>query len=295
MLINTRQFRNTIWKYYKAHKRAFPWRETKDPYKILVSEIMLQQTQTDRVVKKYEEWLEHFPTFKDLADAPLQKVLKIWQGLGYNRRALALKRAAAIICEKYNGKLPANYEKILELPGIGPYTAGAIMAFAFNKPFPIIETNIRTVFIYFYKKQGKVPRFVSQAASRAAPSPASGTLPLVADADILLLVEKTLDKNNPREWYHALMDYGVMLKKTHGNLNKQSRHYTKQSSFIGSNRQIRSTILKAITLKPQTQKSILSFLELNNVKVTSEQFQKNISALQNEGFIVKRGQKFDIL
>ncbi|MDQ3014324.1 MAG: A/G-specific adenine glycosylase, partial [bacterium] len=185
MLISPAKFRNTIYKYYRENKRSFTWRETKDPYKILVSEIMLQQTQTDRVVSKYNEWLSHFPTFTDLAKAKLQHVLKVWQGLGYNRRALALKRAAEIVVKEYKGTLPNDYEKVLDLPGIGPYTAGAVMAFAFNKPFPIIETNIRTVYIHFFYNQHHGQ---------------------IHDKEILALVEKTMPgetsaKGGPREWY----------------------------------------------------------------------------------------------
>lgn len=267
-------FRKTIYKYYFEHKRSFQWRETKDPYKILVSEIMLQQTQTDRVVVKYNEWLSHFPTFKSLAEAKLQQVLKVWQGLGYNRRALALKRCAEIVAEKYKGKLPDDYEKVLDLPGIGPYTAGAVMAFAFNKPFPIIETNIRTVYIHFYfgDKFGQIH-----------------------DQELMPIIEKTMDTENAREWYYALMDYGVMLKKTIGNLNVRSKHYTKQSKFVGSNRQIRSAIVKAVTAGPSTEKQILSFLEQQKIIVTKEQFQKNLFDLQKEGFMVKKSTGFAIL
>ncbi|MES2436567.1 MAG: A/G-specific adenine glycosylase [Patescibacteria group bacterium] len=268
------KFKKLIWDYYAANKRIFPWRTTTDPYAILVSEIMLQQTQTERVIPKYTAWLEVFPTAEVLAKAPLQQVLTYWQGLGYNRRALALQRAAQTVVQKYSKKFPTTYAELLDLPGIGPYTAGAVLAFAFNKAHPIIETNIRTVYIheFFSKEHGEIH-----------------------DSEILELVRKTLDQKNPRDWYYALMDYGVMLKKAHGNANKRSKHYTKQSKFIGSNRQIRAAIVRAITKSPQTEKSLIKQLELENISTTPEIIDKNLLKLCDEGFIVKQGQKFGIL
>lgn len=266
------KFKQTIWDYYKKNKRSFPWRETKDPYKILVSEIMLQQTQTDRVVKKYEEWLKHFPTTQALAKASLQKVLQHWQGLGYNRRALNLKRAAEVIVTQHKNKFPNTYTEILDLPGIGPYTAGAIMAFAFNKAVPIIETNIRTVYIYFFfKYHGNIH-----------------------DQELLKLIEETLDYKNPRDWYHALMDYGVMLKKTVGNLNKKSKHYTRQTQFKGSNREIRSNIVKIITVSPASSKDVKEKLKKSNIKPNPELFNKILQDLEKEGFIVKSKNRYTI-
>jgi A/G-specific adenine glycosylase len=238
----------------------------------MVSEIMLQQTQTDRVAKKYDEWLAHFPTTAALASAPLQKVLTHWQGLGYNRRALALKRAAEKIEAEYKGKFPKTYEEILELPGIGPYTAGAIMAFAYNKPVPIIETNIRTVYIhFFFKDHGGIH-----------------------DKELLPLIEKTLDRENPRDWYYALMDYGVFLKKTIGNLGRKSLHYTRQSPFKGSNREIRSTILKIITQQSVKQDRLKELLKKSSIKATDSQVSKNIDAMVAEGFIELKKSKISI-
>ena len=270
--VSPKAFQQTIIDYYEKNKRAFPWRKTKDPYAILVSEIMLQQTQTDRVIPKYENWLKHFPTFQALAQASLQEVLTEWKGLGYNRRALALKRAAEIVTEKYQGKLAKNYEQILELPGIGPYTAGAVMAFAFNLPFPIIETNIRSVYIhFFFKDHGQIH-----------------------DKEILELVAKTLPEKSKREitvrdWYYALMDYGVMLKKTVGNPNKKSKHYAKQSAFKGSNRELRANILHFITAQPASllkiQKNIQDILP--DRKDINKHIQTNLDSLEQEGFIKK--------
>ncbi len=268
-----KKFQETIWKYYRENKRSFAWRETLDPYAILVSEIMLQQTQTERVKIKYEEWMRLFPTVESLSYASLQKVLESWQGLGYNRRALALKHAAETITKTYDGKFPDAFDGLLELPGIGPYTAGAVMAFAFNKPFPVIETNIRTVYIHFF--------FGDQFGQ-------------IHDKELIPFIVKTLDHNNPREWYYALMDYGVYLKKNIGNLNKRSKHYSKQSKFEGSNRQIRSGIVKAITFKPHTLIKLQDYFKKNMIEVTEEQILKNIIALEKEGFITQQKNKFHI-
>lgn len=261
------EFKKEIWNFYRNNKRDLPWRNTHDPYKILVSEIMLQQTQVSRVLIKYKSWLKRFPSLNSLDKANVREVLREWKGLGYNRRALALKRAAEIIVTDYDGKFPTAYEKVLELPGIGPYTAGALMAFAYNKPVPIIETNIRTVFIHFFFKKRKN----------------------IDDKEILKLVEQTLDQKNPKDWYYALMDYGVMLKKTIGNLNTKSAHYAKQTPFKGSNREQRSLLLGLISEKPRTGLEIIKI-----IKKDKESILKNIITLEKEGFIKKSGKKYRV-
>ncbi|HUZ92872.1 MAG TPA: A/G-specific adenine glycosylase [Candidatus Paceibacterota bacterium] len=223
-------FKRTVWSYYGAHKRDFPWRRTRDPYRILVSEFMLQQTQTYRVEPKYLWFLERFPSFRALAKAPLREVLRAWSGLGYNRRAVALKRTAEIVVRDYGGKLPKDIGLLDALPGIGPGTAGAIRAFAFNLPSVFIETNIRRAFIhFFFPKRGKI-----------------------GDDEILDLIEETLDAKRPREWYWALMDYGAMLGRLEKeNPNRKSAHYKKQSKFEGSTRQLRGAVLRAHLANPK--------------------------------------------
>ncbi len=144
------QFRKLIWRYYLTHSRPMPWRRTRDPYRILVSEVMLQQTQVVRVTPFYKNFIEKFPNIRALARAETRDVLRVWQGLGYNRRALSLHKLAKDILEKHDGRLPRDAEHLMALPGIGPYTAGAIRAFAFNEPEIFIETNIRRVFIHFF-------------------------------------------------------------------------------------------------------------------------------------------------
>lgn len=151
--MTTTQFQKTIRARYHAHPRPMPWRRTRDrrdPYKILVSEIMLQQTQVAHVIPFYKNFIKKFPDFATLAQAKTADILLAWQGLGYNRRPLALQKLAREVTIKHNGRLPRIAAELIKLPGIGPYTAGAIRAFAFNEPDVFIETNIRRVFIHFF-------------------------------------------------------------------------------------------------------------------------------------------------
>lgn len=219
-------FVETVWRQYREQGRHdLPWRKTTNPYRILVSEIMLQQTQVDRVLPKYREFLRQFPTVRALAAASLSDVLRAWQGLGYNRRAKYLQEAARVVVEERKGKFPHDEPGWRSLPGVGPYTAAAVLAFAYNHPVVLIETNVRQVFLHhFFPRATAVP-----------------------DAAILKLVAKTLPPLQAREWYSALMDYGAYLKSQHGNKNTQSKHYTKQSKFSGSDRQIRGAIIKTLT------------------------------------------------
>jgi A/G-specific adenine glycosylase len=257
-------FRAMILDYYRANSRPMPWRETRDPYAILVSEVMLQQTQVARVRIKYDEFLVAFPQVGDLAVAPLSEVLLLWQGLGYNRRALALKRCAETIMKEHDGRFPSSIAELQSLPGIGSYTARAVAAFAFDVAEPLIETNVRTVFLHWffhgYEKVG--------------------------DAEILPLVEATLDRDNPREWYYALMDYGVMLKQVLPNPGRRSRHHTKQSRFEGSNRQLRSRLLREIMAEPGLA------LECVVVRLAAESdaVERNLEAMQREGLLVRQGE-----
>lgn len=213
-----------MWRYYRQHRRDMPWRHRPTPYQVVVSEVMLQQTQVSRVLTKYPQFLAMFPNWRSLAAAPLPVVLGVWQGMGYNRRALNLQRLAQAVIGEHGGRLPAEPAVLQQLPGIGPGTAGAIAAFAFNRPVVFIETNIRRVFIHHF--------FADQTA--------------VPDRDILPLVDQTLDRHRPRQWYYALMDYGAYLATTVPNPNRRSRHYVRQSKFEGSDRQIRGAIVRLL-------------------------------------------------
>ncbi len=216
------EFKKIIGDYYKKNKRHLPWRNTKNPYNILVSEIMLQQTQVARVLIKYSQFIDKFPDFKTLSEASLADVLLVWQGMGYNRRAMYLKKIAEIVTTKFKGRMPSDTKILATFPGIGKTTAHSICAFAFNIPTIFIETNIRRVFIHSFFKDGQK----------------------INDKEILPLVETTLDPQNPREWYYALMDYGAMLVKKVENPNRRSKHYSKQSQFEGSTRQLRGKALR---------------------------------------------------
>lgn len=215
----------TLWEQYRLHGRPdLPWRQPNgdgrfDPYQIMVSELMLQQTQVARVIPKYQAFLKQFPTVTDLATTSLGEVLRAWQGLGYNRRAKFLWQAAQTIAKL--DRFPQTVPELVKLPGIGPNTAGAILAYSFNLPLVFVETNIRTVYLHHF--------FEGQLG--------------VSDTAILSLVEQTVDSENAREFYWALMDYGSHLKLSIGNVNKASKHYAKQSQFHGSRRQIRGQVI----------------------------------------------------
>jgi A/G-specific adenine glycosylase len=261
-------FQRLIYNYYDKHRRDLPWRNTDNPYHILVSEIMLQQTQVERVIEKYNLFLSRFPDVVSLAKATLKEVLEVWQGLGYNRRAISLMKLAGIIVSEYEGELPADAEELVKLPGIGRATAGCLLAFAFRKSSVFIETNIRRVFIHhFYQdREG------------------------VHDDEIMSLVEATLDRSNPRDWYYALMDYGSRLKKEIVNPNKKSAHYTRQAPFAGSDRKIRGTILKTLMGKTSLTEADI----ITNIGSETERTKKILSALVKEGFIVRTGKIYHI-
>lgn len=202
-----------------------PFRHSSDPYCVLVSEVMLQQTQVARVMIKYPQFIKAFPTVSALAAAPLTRVLKVWQGMGYNRRALMLVQCAREVVSRYGGVFPRDVALLDALPGIGKATAAAVYVYAFNKPAVYIETNIRAVYIHhFFSGRVSVP-----------------------DTDIELLVKQTMDRKNPREWFYALMDYGVMLKKKYHNPARRARAYARQSAFCGSVRQVRGRIVALLT------------------------------------------------
>lgn len=261
-------FRRIIYDHYHKAQRTFPWRRTKNPYRILVSEVMLQQTQVERVLDKYSLFIRTFPNFKSLAHARLSEVLEAWQGLGYNRRAIALKKIAEIVMKDYKGRLPVKEEELLSLPGIGTYTASAICTFALNKPTLFIETNIRRVFIHFF--------FHDRTS--------------IKDEEIIPLLESTLDRKNPREFYYALMDYGVRLKKEVQNPNMRSAHYQKQSRFQGSNRQIRGMILREVMKKGHIRETtLISKLKRDDLRV-----KENLEQLAQEGFLKRRGDTITI-
>ncbi|MDB5254971.1 MAG: endonuclease family protein [Candidatus Nomurabacteria bacterium] len=262
-------FIKVVYGYYKKLGRHdLPWRKTRDPYKIAVSELMLQQTQVTRVIEKYKEFLKAFPTMKALAEVPLQQVLLVWSGLGYNRRARFLQRMAQAVTEERKGKFPKEFNELLTLPGIGHYTAGAISAFAYNIPVSIIETNIRTVYLHHFYHDSEVG---------------------VSDKDLMVLIEETLDKDNPREWYWALMDYGSHLKASGIKIHRNSAQYKKQSTFKGSLREVRGGIMKILTTYSATAQKLHTILSFD-----MDRIEKALEQLMKEEFIVKKGKTFSI-
>lgn len=268
MALAYRDFIDTVCAYYHSQGRHnLPWRRqepdgTFEPYKILVSEIMLQQTQVPRVLPKYEAFIREFPTAVALAAVPLGVVLVAWQGLGYNRRAKFLWQAAQMVTHDYGGVFPHTQAELTKLPGVGVNTAGAMLAYAYDLPVAFVETNIRTVFIHhFFHDETDVP-----------------------DKGILTLVQATLstaqDKKlcSPREYFWALMDYGTYLKQTVGNKSRASKSYVKQSKFAGSNRQLRGKVLRILSNGPLLEGTLEEALGDGRASAV-------LTALANEGFI----------
>ncbi len=249
--------------------RDLPWRNTCDPYEILVSEVMLQQTQVKRVLSRWERFLTKFPTLDALSAAATSDVLAEWQGLGYNRRALALKRCAETCSAQYAGKLPTEVDQLVKLPGIGPATAAGVVAFAYDKPSVYIETNVRTVFLHelFAEAQGVSDKELA---------------PLVAAA--------CLYAESPRAWYYALLDYGAHLKTKVANPSRRSAHYARQSAFVGSHRQKRAELVRIVLARPgvtlDAAAELLSQSEVSAGRrpVDGELFAKIVSELEHEGF-----------
>ena len=262
------RFRDRVMKFYREHGRDLPWRTTTDPYRILVSEVMLQQTQVSRVLGKYEAFLDLYPDFPTLAQASLGEILCAWQGLGYNRRAQSLKRCAERVVEEYNGTLPEDMENLLSFPGIGHATAAAVLVYSHNRPLVFIETNVRRVFIHcFFRDREKV-----------------------TDAEIRPRVAETLDREHPRDWYYALMDLGTHLAATIPNPNRNSSRYRKQSRFEGSDRQIRGRVIRQLALQGSQ-----SYAEIvDSCKDDEARLMKILASLQEEGLILLRDGTYSI-
>ncbi|MDR2963728.1 MAG: hypothetical protein LBU90_08890 [Bacteroidales bacterium] len=220
---NITDFQQTVLRKGRELYRPMPWRSNPTEYYVLLSEIMLQQTQVARVLIKFEEFTQAFPTIESLAAADFSEVLQHWSGLGYNRRARFLHQTAQKIVDF--GTFPRTVEELVKLPGIGVNTAASILVYVFNQAEVFVETNVRTVFIYTFlsEEQEKIDESVLRS-----------------------LVEQTLYAENPRQWYWALMDYGTHIKKTEGNFNRLSKMHSTQSKFEGSKRQKRAQILRLL-------------------------------------------------
>ena len=267
-------FRHEVRRHYEAHGRDLPWRHTHDAYPIVVSEVMLQQTQVPRVVPRYGEFLQAFPTVASLASADAAAVLTAWQGLGYNRRALALHRLAGVVVREHGGVIPSSVEKLQRLPGIGFATAAAVCVYAYEQPLVFIETNVRAAFIHFFFPE----------CSR------------VSDADLLPLVEVALDRERPRDWYYALMDYGAWLKRTQPNPGRRSAHHTVQSPFAGSRRQARALLLRLLLHAPVDGLSLDELLVSDRTLAArgADEVATILSTMVAEGFLAIENGRFRV-
>jgi A/G-specific adenine glycosylase len=252
-------FRTDVLAFHREHRRDLPWRETRDPYAILVSEIMLQQTQVPRVLPRYPEFLAAFPGFAALAAAPLAAVLDEWSGLGYNRRALNLKRISEMVVSDHRGLLPRDPAELTAFPGIGDATASAIATYAFGAFAPFIETNVRAVFL---------DRFFAGAEG-------------VPDRMLRPIVVSTWDPDDPREWGYALMDLGTHLKRSRPNPSRRSNHHVKQSRFVGSDRQARGAFLRALVREGALSTAVLA----EEAGVDEGRAARLLEDLEREGFV----------
>ena len=256
------EFREIVLSNYRQAGREFPWRGA-SPWGVMVSEFMLQQTQTGRVIPYWERWMKLWPRPKDLAAVSLEEALREWSGLGYNRRCRFLKNSAAIITKEYRGRVPNTLQALRMLPGIGPYISGAIACFAYNYPAVFIETNIRSAVIHFF--------FPGRDDVR--------------DPEILPILEAALDRSDPRTWYYALMDYGASLKKLVENPGRRSAHYVRQSPFIGSFRQARGKVMRTlVSMGPSSAEEIGMVSGL-----TEEKLYRVLDRLKNESMVAEAG------
>lgn len=262
-------FQRAVLEYYHLYGRDLAWRNTTDPYAILVSEIMLQQTQVERVSARYPVFMTAFPDFRTLADASLSDILPVWQGMGYNRRAIALQKCAWIVTREHGGKLPSDPDILATFPGIGRATASSICAFAFGMPVAFIETNIRRVFIHYFFRDATT----------------------VDDRDILPVVKKTLYREDPRTWYNALMDLGTDLRSVTENPNRRSQKYTLQTAFEGSDRKIRGEILRMLLARKRVMHGDIAY----RYPGEPERIERILGALEREGFISRSGGGYSIL
>jgi A/G-specific adenine glycosylase len=260
--MDTAEFREAVYAFYKDQGRSFPWRGA-GPWGVLVSELMLQQTQTDRVIPYWNRWMELWPRPGDLAAAPMERALREWSGLGYNRRARYLRECAAVIASQHGGRVPDTPELLRGLPGIGLYTSGAVACFGYQYPAVFIETNIRSAALHFFF-QGREG---------------------VEDREIFPILEAALDREHPREWYWALMDYGAALKKLTLNPNHRSAHYAKQSRFEGSFRQLRGRIVKSLAFEGPAKASDLS----RRTGIGGEDLYRVIKSLEKELLVCEQG------
>jgi len=280
------EFRKTVLSHYRQRGRKFPWRFA-EPWGVMVSEFMLQQTQTERVIPYWENWMKVWPRPKDLADASMEAALRAWSGLGYNRRCRYLKESAAIIANENGGKVPETPQALLLLPGAGPYISSAIACFAYNVPAIFIETNIRSAVIHCFfpdrndVRDSEIIPILEAALDRGEPQPSPQ--PSVRE-------HRKGSPLEPRAWYYALMDYGAFLKSTTANPGRRSAHYTRQSPFNGSFRQARGKVIKALVSIGQCNAEELKLAS----GLEEEKLYEVLEKLKEEAFVAEDGGEYRI-
>ncbi|HEX8916862.1 MAG TPA: A/G-specific adenine glycosylase [Chloroflexota bacterium] len=248
-------FRRQILEWYDVHKRDLPWRGETDPYRILVSEVMLQQTGVERVRAKYLEFIARFPSIRQLAEASTADVVRAWQGLGYNRRALNLKRTAEIVCRDHGGRLPDSTSELERLPGIGRYTSRAVACFAFGMQVEVVDTNVR--------------RILSMVAGRP-----------LNTRETEDLARALLPPGRAADWNQALMDYGALVYRA-----KPARTGKKPEPFASTNRFWRGRIVD--TLRGHDTLSLTELLHMLAYPNRDEQRVRTlVHALHEEGMVV---------
>ncbi len=262
-------FQAKVLAFYSEQGRKLPWRNTRNPYHILLSEIMLQQTQVDRVIPYYEQWTTKWPSVQDLAKAQRKDVLKAWMGLGYNNRAVNLHKTAGIISSIYGGNVLCALEHYELLPGIGPYTAHAVRIFAANEGIATVDTNIRRILIHEFRLDKKMP-----------------------DKQLWSVAEQCLPKGKSRDWHNALMDYGAMHLTSRKTGIKPK---TQQSRFEGSDRQLRARILKRLLTDSANRLYSVSALgELTKEKVPEQRLDKIIGSMLRDDLLLKKGELYSL-
>ena len=255
------EFQKKVFSFYQKNKRDLPWRKTTDPYKILLSELMLQQTQVNRVILFYEKWITRWTTIDALASATRSEVLQAWMGLGYNSRAINLHKTAQKIVTEFDRDVLEAMKQYEEIPGVGRYTSQAVQIFSTNADFVTVDTNIRRIFI----KEFNLPEKVS-------------------DKELWKLAEKCLPIGKSRDWHNALMDYGALhltSKKT------GIKPKTQQSRFEGSDRQLRARVLRILL---QGDESLTNMSRTLNV--ASSWLQRILEKLVSEEIISKKNNRY---
>jgi A/G-specific adenine glycosylase len=255
-------FQSMIFTWWEKNRRDLPWRHTHDPYKIAVSEIMLQQTQVLRVITKYREFIKEFPTVFDLAKVTTASVLRLWKGMGYNRRALYLRNMAKVVVKEYQGKFPVDEKLLIQLPGLGMYTARAILVFAYEKDIACVDTNIRKIITHFFFKDEAQKDLVIQQV-----------------ADQLVPVGKSW------EWHQALMDYGALTMPN----AKCPMLNTKKKSvpFRQTNRFYRGRIIDMLREKKYLETKIINYI-FNQFNKQEYETQSIINSLIKDGLVTRK-------